>query len=43
MTEPRWKARGRTAAQLIDELAAFGNPQLEVRTFSTEYTAPATG
>jgi hypothetical protein len=31
MTEPRWKARGRTVAQLIDELAAFGNPQLEVR------------
>jgi len=31
MTEPRWKARGRTVAQLIDELAAFGDPQLEVR------------
>ena len=31
MTEPRWKARGRTVAQLIDELAAFGDLQLEVR------------
>ena len=31
MTEPRWKARGRTVAQPIDELAAFGELQLEVR------------
>lgn len=31
MSEPRWKARGRTVAQLIDELAAFEAPQMEVR------------
>ena len=31
MAEPKWKARGRTVAQLIDELTAFGDLQLEVR------------
>jgi hypothetical protein len=31
MTDPEWTSRGKTVAQLIEELRSFGDPTMEVR------------